>query len=109
MRNPAECVWPLAAQCGEGPLWSAVERAVWFVDIKGRRIHRFEPGAGTTRSWDAPEAVGFITPVAGGGFVCGLKSGLHRFDPPSGAFELLAAVESPDLDNRLTAGPSSRR
>jgi D-xylonolactonase len=35
-----ECVCPLAAKLGEGALWSARERAVWFVDIKGRHIHR---------------------------------------------------------------------
>lgn len=28
-----ECVWPLAAQLGEGPLWSGWEQAVWFVNI----------------------------------------------------------------------------
>ena len=100
----AECVWPLAAQLGEGPIWSAAEGAVWFVDIKSSRIHRIEPASGRNRSWDAPESVGFIAPVSDGGFVCGLKSGLHRFDPRSGGFRLLAAVEPSEPDNRLNDG-----
>ena len=37
-----DCVCPIAARLGEGPLWSSRERAVWFVDIKGRCIHRYD-------------------------------------------------------------------
>ncbi|MDB5454813.1 MAG: gnl, partial [Caulobacter sp.] len=82
----------------------AVEQALWFVDIKGERIHRFHPATGATRSWDAPAQPGFLAPVAGGGFIAGLKTGLHRFDPASGGFERLASVEDPALDNRLNDG-----
>jgi len=49
-----ECVWPVGAQLGEGPFWSAAEEALWFVDIKGRKIHRFHEPSGATQSWDAP-------------------------------------------------------
>ena len=99
-----ECVWDVAAELGEGPVWSAREQALWFVDIKGKRIHRYSAGIGGTRSWDAPSNPGFVAPVVGGGWLAGLKSGLHRFDPESGAFTLHAVVE-PDLpDNRLNDG-----
>ena len=56
-----ECVWPVGAELGEGPFWSAAEQAVWFVDIKGRAIHRFHEPSGETRSWPAPaRSPGFI-------------------------------------------------
>ena len=74
------CVWPIGAELGEGPVWLAAERALLFVDIKGRRIHRLDEVSGERRSWAAPEPIGFIAPAEGGGFICGLKSGLHRFD-----------------------------
>ncbi len=102
--STAECAWSIQTECGEGPVWSAAEGAVWFVDIKGPRIHRFEPATGRKRSWEAPEAVGFLVPAAGGGFVCGLKSGLHRFDPQTGRFALIMTIEPPALDNRLNDG-----
>jgi D-xylonolactonase len=35
-----ECVWPVEAVLGEGPVWSAAEQALWFVDIKAPAIHR---------------------------------------------------------------------
>jgi sugar lactone lactonase YvrE len=98
------CVWDLGAELGEGPVWSARDEALWFVDIKGKQVHRFSPASGQTRSWSAPSNPGFLAPVAGGGWLAGLKSGLHRFDPESGGFTLHAAVEPGRPDNRLNDG-----
>jgi sugar lactone lactonase YvrE len=99
-----ECVLRSACELGEGPVWRAADRSVWFVDIKGPRIHRFEPATGAAWSWQAPAQVGFIVPLADGRWIAGLKTGLHRFDPASGGFELLARIEDPALDNRLNDG-----
>lgn len=85
-------------------MWSAVERAVWFVDIKRKQIHRFDPQTQQGRTWNAPSEPGFVLPVRGGGFVAGLKTGLHRFDPRSGDFTLIKTVEPPHLNNRLNDG-----
>ena len=41
MTGELELVWDVQAQLGEGPVWSARERCVWFVDIKGRKLHRY--------------------------------------------------------------------
>lgn len=97
----AECVCPMAARLGEGPLWSARERAVWFVDIKGRCIHRFDEAERTTQTWKAPQDVGFIVAASGERFICGLKSGLYLFAPRDGSFRLIAEVDSNLPRNRL--------
>jgi xylono-1,5-lactonase len=102
--SAVECVWPVGAQLGEGPFWSAAEEAVWFVDIKGKAIHRFHEPTGERRSWSAPSEPGFVLPVRGGGMVAGLKSGLHRFDPATGEFKLLRKVEPTKPGNRLNDG-----
>src|SRR5678815_5367738 len=73
-----ECIWALAAKLGEGALWSARERAVWFVDIKGRQIHRYDEATRTRRSWPAPEDVGFIVAASGGHFILSL---IHISEP----------------------------
>jgi sugar lactone lactonase YvrE len=98
------CVWDVKAKLGEGPVWSAHEHAVWFVDIKGERIHRYCTVSGRTDSWTAPAQPGFLLPVSGGGFVAGLKSGLALFDPIERTFASLATIEDPALDNRLNDG-----
>lgn len=104
MNNFVECVWPVGAQLGEGPVWSATEQALWFVDIKGQAIHRYHEPSGARDSWPAPAQPGFILPARDGGFVCGLKTGLHRFDPETGAFSPLHQVEPDKPGNRLNDG-----
>ncbi len=102
--SQVECVWPIAAELGEGPVWSAAEQAVWFVDIKGLAIHRFHPESGEQRSWSAPARIGFLLPTRGGWFIAGLKTGLHRFNPETGNFSLLHVVEPHAPNNRLNDG-----
>lgn len=97
-------VWPLAAELGEGPVWVQRDQSLWFVDIKKQQIHRFDPSDGSKRSWNSPEQVGFVFPAERGGFVAGLKSGLYHFDEKSGAFELIAKVETDKPGNRLNDG-----
>jgi sugar lactone lactonase YvrE len=95
-------VWNLGAQLGEGPVW--IGGALWFVDIKKRAVYRLDPVTGERRSWDAPELIGFLLPARSGGFVAGLQSGLHHFDPDSGGFTRLAEVEADQPGNRLNDG-----
>jgi sugar lactone lactonase YvrE len=104
MALEAEHVCSASAELGEGPVWVPREAALWFVNIKGRQVHRYNPGSGELRGWLAPDQPGFLAPVRGGGFLAGLKTGLHRFDPGTGAFTRLTQVE-PDLPgNRLNDG-----
>ena len=103
-RAPAESICAIGAQLGEGPVWSAGERALWFVDIKGRRIHRYDERRGDLLSWPTAEDVGFVLPAADGKFVCGLRSGLHRFDPRTSEFKLITRVEPDRPRNRLNDG-----
>ncbi len=95
MSGTPECVWPVAAVLGEGPLWSVAEHTLWFVDIKGDRIHAFNEATGQTRSFVTPEFAAFVFRHRGGGLLCGLRRGLYRFDPASGRFELLQKVVEP--------------
>jgi xylono-1,5-lactonase len=97
----------VGAELGEGPIWVEREAALWFVDIKSRRAHRWHPVSREHRSWAAPEQPGFLAPLRAGGFIVGLKTGLHRFDPQSGEFAHLADVEPQRPDNRLNDGSVS--
>jgi sugar lactone lactonase YvrE len=87
------------ATLGEGPVWA--DHALWFVDIKRRRVHRFDPANGCLRGWDAPEQIGWVLPAAEGGMVAGVRGGLYRFDPKCGSFSLIIEVEADRPQNRL--------
>ena len=102
--SKVECVCAVGAQLGEGPLWSADDQAVWFVDIKGKRVHRFDTRTSALLSWQAPEEIGFIVRATRGRFICGMKSGLHTFDPATGNFTLITRVDSDRPGNRLNDG-----
>lgn len=103
-RSEPVSVWQLGAPLGEGPVWVQRDPALWFTDIKSHRIHRFDPATEVKTSWEAPDQVGFALPIAGGGFVAGLKTGLARFDERSGSFTPLVDPEPALPDNRLNDG-----
>ena len=96
-----EPVWPLAATLGEGPVWSAREGALWFVDIKAPTIHRYHPDTGAQHTWAAPAQVGWVLPAMAGGMIAGLQTGVHRFDAADGTFTPIAAPEAHLPGNRL--------
>ena len=104
MASEPRLVWDLQAELGEGPVWVERDRALWFTDIKRRKVHRYDPVSGGQRSWDAPEQIGFVLPRESGGFIAGLQSGLHSFDETSGAFEPIKRVEPELPNNRLNDG-----
>ena len=88
----------VGATLGEGPLWHA--GALWFTDIKERLLYRHRPGALLER-WPAPDQIGWVQPAADGTMIAGLKSGLHAFDPGTGGFTPLVAIEPDRPGNRL--------
>lgn len=98
------CIWPVGAELGEGPLWDATSGSVYFVDIRGRKIHRCSGDGSQQQSWDAPGRPGFIVPVAEGGFACGLDDGLYRFAETTGQFTPLRSVEADLPENRFNDG-----
>jgi sugar lactone lactonase YvrE len=96
--------WEVQATLGEGVLWDAAGKQVWFVDIKGKRIHRCAADGSNRRSWDAPGQVSFIVPADDGSMVCSLEDGLYRFDDTTGGFIPLAKVEADVTGNRFNDG-----
>jgi sugar lactone lactonase YvrE len=99
-----ELVWDLRAELAEGPVWVARDRAVWFVDIKGRKLHRYGVDDGSKTSWPTPDQTGFALPAEDGSMICGVRGGLQRFDPATGRFHFLIAVEPDRPQNRINDG-----
>jgi len=103
----------LAAQAmlGEGPVWVVRDQALWFVDIKSHKVHRFEPATAGHRSYDAPGQVGWVLPADDGKFLAGLQQGVARFDPATGTFNVIHTPEAATPGNRLndaTVDPAGR-
>ncbi|MFP5391594.1 MAG: SMP-30/gluconolactonase/LRE family protein [Gammaproteobacteria bacterium] len=101
-------LWEVGAHLGEGPMWHAPSKSVYFVDIKERKIHRCAFDGSERRTWDAPNQATFVVPCkdqnGGGGLVTSLRDGVHRFDEAAGSFSQLHAVEAELADNRFNDG-----
>ena len=52
----ATCVLPARAQLGECPTWSVREERLYWIDIDGRAVHRFDPSDGHRRGPDRARA-----------------------------------------------------
>ena len=98
----SRCVWPARALLGEGPLWSARDNAVYWVDIKGQFLHRLSLADESKKSWPMPERIGWVIERRDQpGFVAGFKSGFAflTLDPLT-----ITPIGNPDADrpgNRL--------
>ncbi|PAX06749.1 SMP-30/gluconolactonase/LRE family protein [Sphingomonas lenta] len=100
-RMAAEHAATVGATLGEGPVWDARDGALWFVDIKAPRVHCFDSATARLDAWEAPAEIGWVLPAEDGAFLAGLRTGLHRFTPADGRFDLLAEVEPQLPGNRL--------
>ncbi|MFL9840665.1 SMP-30/gluconolactonase/LRE family protein [Sphingomonas sp. ST-64] len=99
----------LGATLGEGPVWDAQRGCMWFVDIKGKKLHRFDPVSGTLASADAPGEIGWALPADNGRLLCGLQAGLHWFDPDTRTFTFWRSVEPTLPGNRLNDACTDRQ
>jgi L-arabinonolactonase len=100
----AQSILECRNRLGEGPVWSAAEQALFWVDIVASAIHRFEPASGEHRTWPVPEHVGSIALRERGGLVLALKSGFATFDPATGQVEMINACEAHLPENRFNDG-----
>jgi len=66
---------------GESPLWSTGERALYWVDIEGRRLRRWSAVNGLVTSWPTQERLACIALHAAGGLIAGMDTGLFHLRP----------------------------
>ena len=106
-RSDILCVADVHAVLGEGPVWVAQEAALYWVDIKGRKIFRLDE-RGKLERWETPFRVGSLAPRAGGGFIAGTDHGIGSVDLETGRFEIVQDPEADLPDNRLNDGKVDR-
>ena len=103
------CILDARAVLGEGPLWDPAAGLLYWVDIKRREIHRFDPASRRDEKWSTPEDIGSLAVRARGGLVVAMKSGFHFFDPATGRFAPIADPERDLPENRFNDGKPDRQ
>jgi sugar lactone lactonase YvrE len=95
-----ECVLEARCSLGEGPAWNAADSALYFVDVPGKRIHRWRPASGEHLTFGTPELVTAAIPRRSGGLLAVLGSRLAFFDRETGDFTPFVAPEAQLPQNR---------
>jgi len=99
------------SRVGESPLWSVAEQALYWVDIDGRKLHRFGWGTQAETTWAMPERIACVALHADGGLVAGMETGLFhlRFNPDGQCHQdLLFAADFPTREMRFNDGRCDR-
>jgi sugar lactone lactonase YvrE len=73
------------ARLAEGPLWDDRDGALWWVDVLGQAVHRFDTQAGSDRVYPVPTEVGCVLPTDGPDVLVTLRETVGLLDPRSGA------------------------
>jgi D-xylonolactonase len=75
----AQCILPLAAELGEGPLYLPAQDRLLFVDLKRCLVHAWDAAKHEHRSWLLPDYICWLVPRRDGdGFMAGLRDSVVR-------------------------------
>ena len=80
-----------ASLLGESPFWHPREQALYYCDIPGHCLNRFDPVTGELSHWSFDTEVASCAPMLDGGLLLAARDGLWRFDAARGARTELAA------------------
>jgi sugar lactone lactonase YvrE len=100
-----EPVGNIHSQWGEGPIWW--RGVLYFVDIEGHCVHRYNPTTGEEKTWDVGQRVGTVVPRESGGLVIAGDHGLFFLDEKTGLLTAIADPEADKPDNRFNDGKCS--
>lgn len=100
-----EPVATVRARWGEGPIWW--KNVLYYVDIHGHLVHRYDPATGEERSWNVGQRVGTVVPRESGGLVIAGDHGILFLDEESGELSPVADPEADKPDNRFNDGKCS--
>ncbi len=96
-------------QIGESPVWSAAEQALYWVEVEGRRVHRWHAVSGTRSEWAMPEATGCVALRRWGGVIAATRTGFVFLDTRDGSIAPIADPEAHLEGNRFNDGKVDRR
>jgi sugar lactone lactonase YvrE len=103
------CVLRAQALIGEGPMWSAADKVLYWADIAGKQLNIFDPKDSSNRVFDLPELVTSVAPRAQGGLILTLRKTIAFFDVGSASLEVLADPEADRPGNRFNDGKVDRQ
>lgn len=100
MKQPI-CVDTANAGCGEGALWDAQNGCLWWVDIAGCTLHRFDPNTGRCVKQAMPWLISALALRVDNRLLIATIKGVGLVDEAGGAIDILHDPEPEISGNRL--------
>ena len=99
---------PSANLIGESPVWSTREQALYWIDVEGKLVQRFDPASGAVERWAMPEVTSCVGLRNAGGLVAGTRTGFVFLDTTTGAVTPIVHPEADFPGNRFNDGKVDR-
>jgi sugar lactone lactonase YvrE len=96
------------AELGECPLWCVEEQCLYWLDILGSTINRFDPRSGNNSVWSLPAVPGCFAFRDGGGAVIAAQDGMYDITFATGHIERVYASAHDPRRLRFNDGRTDR-
>jgi len=93
-----------AAQLGESPMWHPHEQVLYYCDIAGRRLQRFDPVRSQLEHWEFDTEPASLAPRMDGSLLLAMRDGLWVFDPSRGTRALVMRAPYDSAHERYNDG-----
>jgi sugar lactone lactonase YvrE len=90
------------ADLGEGPAWDARTQSLYWLDIYGKKVHRYRDGRDQVIAVD--EMPGCLAPRADGHVIVALRGRIADLEPDSGKLTTLLPLDGEPAGNRINDG-----
>jgi L-arabinonolactonase len=95
---------------GEGILWDSRRGTLWWTDIQGRRLHRYDWSRRSLELLDTPERIGSFGLVAGSNrLIAAFAGGIAFYDAQQRSIDWLTGIEMLGPGVRFNDGRVDRR
>jgi L-arabinonolactonase len=81
-----------SAAVGESPVWDVSAQALYYIDVLGKLVLRYDPRSNETGRWSLPGIVGSVALRERGGVIVALEDGIYGLELDSGMTRPLARI-----------------
>lgn len=103
--NKPELLVDMSLTLGEGPCWDDRLGCLYWIDIIGENIYRYDPEINKVVDYSSGQPIGCIALREKAGLVCAMQDGIYSLNPVNGLFYKL--LDRPDAcieGNRFNDG-----
>jgi len=89
---------------GEGPWWDVANQKLYFIDIRGKKFHSYDPSSKSTKTIQLNKMPGCVVGRKKGGVILALENGFHSLDLETEELTLIVHPEEDQPFNRFNDG-----